>query len=366
MHMSRTPFPQLGFTSRNGGLRSRSQFEQKFGSMTMMYGIQRQPWWAVNITLAVVIAGAACVGQEPAVTFHSSSHLVLVDVVALKSGLPVKTLARDDFRLFDNGAPVPVKTFDTGAQATTRPLAVWLVVQCKMPNWTAQGSGYFAGEMKRFVPALKKLQKQDSVGVAHWCDNGDAELDLQPTGNVDDVVAAAERVLANELSSENHDRPGELALQKTLQLIVDATRAAKPEPLPVVIFLYGDWSGMPKSEADHFIDELLETSAISFGLRDKRSPHIWWLPGEQRQVAHYIATETGGEYFDVTPEEYESGLEMILEQLHFRYELGFQPSVMDGRRHKLRVELVGAAKKRYRGVRLRFREGYVPVADQHK
>lgn len=332
----------------------------------MMPGIERQPWRTMKVTFALAIIGTVCAAQEPQVTFHSSSHLVLVDVVALKNGLPVKTVGREDFRLFDNGAPVPIKTFDTGVQATTRPLAVWLVVQCKMPNWTAQGSGYFAGEMRRFVPAFKKLEKQDSVGVAHWCDNGDAQIDLQPGSNVDDVAAAAERVLSAEPSGENHNRPGELALQKTLQLIVDATREAKPEPLPVVIFLYGDWSGMPKSEADHFIDELLETSAISFGLRDKRSPHIWWVPGEQRQVAHYIATETGGEYFDVTPEEYESGLEKILEQLHFRYELGFEPPVMDGKRHKLRVEFSDAAKKRYRGVRLRCREGYVPAKDQKK
>ena len=326
--------------------------------------------WQTTLALCLVFwlvpsaLPASKPAQQPDVVFHSSSHLVLVDVVAVKNGLPVKTLTRDDFRLFDNGSPVSIKSFDTGAQATTRPLAVWLVVQCKMANWTAQGSGYFAGEMKRFVPALKKLEKQDIVGVAHWCDTGDAQLDLQPSNNVDDVAAAAERVLSTEPSGENHDRPGELALQKTLQLVVDATRAAKPEPLPVVIFLYGDWSGMPKSEADHFIDELLETSAISFGLRDKRSPHIWWVPGEQRQVAHYIATETGGEYFDVTPEEYESGLEGILEQMHFRYELGFEPQVMDGKRHKLRVEFSEAAKKRYRGVRLRFREAYVPVRDQ--
>ena len=336
--------------------------------MTGLIGtIRRRHWQAAKVAFALFVA---CCGrampQEPGVTFHSSSELVLVDVVALKNGLPVKTLAREDFRLFDNNSPVPIKTFDTGAQATTRPLAVWLVVQCKMPNWTAQGSGYFAGEMNRFVPALKKLEKQDTVGVAHWCDNGDAEVDLHPTGDVEAAATAVEHVLATEPPSESHDRPGELALQKTLQLIVDATRAAKPQPLPVVIFLYGDWSGMPKSEADHFIDELLETSAISFGLRDRRSPHTWRLPGEQRQVAHYIATETGGEYFDVTPEQYESGLEGILEQLHFRYELGFLPQVMDGKRHKLRVELIGAAKKRYRGVRLRCREGYVPVKDQRQ
>jgi hypothetical protein len=29
---------------------------------------------------------------------------------------------------------------------------------------------------------------------------------------------------------------------------------------------------MPRTEADHFIDELLATSAIAYGLKDSRSP----------------------------------------------------------------------------------------------
>jgi len=316
---------------------------------------------AGNLILLVVRFSPAASAQESAVTFHTSSNLVLVDVVALNHGLPDKTLHREDFQLFDNGSLVPIKTFDIGAEATTRPLAIWLVLQCRMPDWGAQGSGYFAGQMSRFLPALKQLDPHDSVGVAHWCDNGDAQIDLQPTSDTDQAVSAAEQLLSTTPSTRGHDRPGELALQKSLQLIIDASRSTKPEPLPVVIFLYGDWSGMPKSEANHFIDELLETSAIAFGLRDQRSPHIWWLPGEQRQVAHYIATETGGEYFDVAQDAYSSGLAQILEQLHFRYELGFQPPALDGKRHKLTVKLIETANKQHKTVRLRYRAAYVPV-----
>ena len=334
--------------------------------MTALHTLRTRAWnpWRFLLIalLPSVFFSAFTLAQQPEVVFHSSSNLVLVDVVALKNGLPDQTLERDDFQLFDNGKPIAIKTFDTGAQATTRPLALWLVVQCSMPGWERQGSGFFAGQMNRFATALKSLETKDTVGVAHWCDNGDAQIDLPPTTNLETPLPAVEKVLAANATPNNHDRPGELALQKTLQLIVDTTRAAKPEPLPVVIFLYADWSGMPRHEADHFIDELLETSAIAFGLRDQRSPHIWWTPGEQRQVAHYIATETGGEYLDVTPENYAAGLEQILKQLHFRYELGFQPAALDGQRHKLTVKLTGAAHRRHRNVRLRFRDAYVPVA----
>ncbi len=297
------------------------------------------------------------------ITLHSSTNLVLVDVIArnAKSGLPDKTLKRDDFQIFDDGRPVSIKTFDSGAQFSTRPLALWFVVLCNMQGYETHGSGLFAGRISLFKPALKYLGKQDTVAVAHWCDDGQSKLDLLPTSDVEEAATALEQALAPMPDTNDHDRPGELALQKTLQLIVDATRASKPEPLPVLIFLYGDYSSMDKSEADHFIGELLETSAIAFGLRDRRSPHIWFAPGEKKEIAHYIATETGGEYLQVTLEAYATGLEEILRQLHGRYELGFKPEALDGKRHTLRVKLADAVKNQHKGVRLRYRAAYVPT-----
>jgi hypothetical protein len=313
-------------------------------------------------TQHVALLAGSAVAQQPEITFHTSSHLVLVDVVALKSGLPDKSLQRDDFQVFDNGRQVPVKTFDSGVQFTTRPLALWFVVQCNMQGYEAKGSGLFAGQFSRFQPALQYVEKQDTVAVAHWCDDGQSRLDLLPTRNLEEVTTALEQVLAPGPDTKDHDRTGELALQKTLQEIVDTTRASKPEPLPVLIFLYGDYSGMDKSEANHFIDELLETSAIAFGIRDRRSPHIWFVFGEQREIAHYIASQTGGQYFDATPQTYEVTLEKILQQLHFRYQLGFEPEVLDGKRHKLTVKLADPDKNEHKRVRLRYRAAYVPMA----
>jgi hypothetical protein len=295
------------------------------------------------------------------ITLHSASHLVLVDVTAMKNGLPDKTLRREDFQLFDNDHPVLIKTFDSGAASTTRALALWFVVQCNMRGWEMQGSDVFAGHISLFKPALMHLDKQDTLAVAHWCDNGDARVDLLPTNNVEDAAGALEQVLEPMPSPDDHSRTGELALQKTLQLIVDATRSLAPQPLPVVIFLYDDYSAMPRAEADHFIGELLETSAIAFGLKDRRSPHMWLMPGEQKEIARYIAVQTGGEYLVVAPETYAAGLDEILQQLHFRYELGFRPEALDGKRHKLRVALADAGKNEHRGIRLRYRAAYVPI-----
>ena len=177
--------------------------------------------YLVLALLALGLSGSRPVAQESQITFHSSSNLVLVDVIArnAKNGLPDKTLTRDDFEIFDNGRPVSIKTFDNGAQFTTRPLALWFVVQCYMSDVVTEGSGLFRGEISLFEPALKYLDSEDTVAVAHWCDDGESKLDLLPTRNFGHVPTVLEEVLERSIQADDHDRTGELALQKTLQLI---------------------------------------------------------------------------------------------------------------------------------------------------
>jgi len=327
-------------------------------------GLFLLPLFQLTVFVSQIFAQQAPSGDlpSPSPQIRVSSNLVLVPVVALNlsTGLPDQTLKREDFAVFDNGHPVSISSFDSGASA--RPLTLWFVVQCSMQDFSdSEGSGFFRGQIHLFEPAFKSVDRRDTVAVAHWCDNGDAIVDLPPTSSVDDLSVTLQRVLAPFYAAADHDRTGELALQKTLQLIVDATRSLTPESVPVIIFLYGDHSGMPKSEADHFIGELLETSAIAFGLKDRRSHFVLLFMGEQKEVAHYIAAQTGGQYFAVTPETYASGLQTILQQLHFRYELGFTPAALDGQRHNLRVQLVDSARRQHRGLRLRYRLAYVPA-----
>jgi hypothetical protein len=87
------------------------------------------------------------------------------------------------------------------------------------------------------------------------------------------------------------------------------------------------------------------------------------LIGEQKEVAHYVATEPGDQYFEATPDTHSRALQEILLQLHFRYDLGFKPEMLDGKRHELRVTLADAAKIQHRGVRLRYRTAYVLGGD---
>jgi hypothetical protein len=302
-----------------------------------------------------------------------------VDVFTLdpRTGLPLNNLKREDFQIFNDGKPVAIATFDSGALYDTRPVALWLVTLCNMPDMV-WGSGSFQGKGGLFRPALNHLDPHDAVGVAHWCDNGEAAIDLPPGHDPDQAVAALEKSL--QPRDFNHPvctarlegspcRAGELALQHMLHMVLENARQTKPEPVPVIVFLYSDHSGMPEREVEQLIDGVLETSGIAFGIKNSSQPEWpthYFNTNERGSILHYLSEETGGEYFRVPEDLYATALEDILLQLHFRYELGFKPPSIDGKRHSLKVELVGDAKSQHKSARLRYRREYIPVSEQTK
>jgi hypothetical protein len=293
------------------------------------------------------------------------SSLVLVDLVSreVKTGLPIRDFHKEDFRLFDNGREVTIATFDGGADA--RPAILWLVVLCNEQNKTA-GSANYAGKEAMFRPALDHLDARDLTGVAHWCDNGETSVDLPPTKDRDAptrVLAETIKPIAFRGETATADAVGEETFRKMVRLIIQDAHRRKPEPLPVIVFLDGDHTGQPKDKLDLLVDDFLETSGIAFGIKDSGYGRMFPLIGEQGQILHYMAKHTGGEYLVAAPERYAAALEQILVQLHYRYQIGFVPLAIDGKRHQLRVEFTNEARRKYKGVRLRFRPEYIPVAE---
>jgi hypothetical protein len=317
------------------------------------------------------LAGSASapVATAQAPTIRVQSSLVLVDVISQdrKSGLAIRDLQKEDFRLFDNQHEVRITTFDAGAQYDTRPISLWLVVICNesgLPKFGA--SSEFLGQESVFRPALNHLETRDSVGVAHWCDNGDTQLDLLPTEDRDDAIRELGETLKPipfKGGTPDSDEAGEQAFRKMVRLIIRDAYQRSPKPLPVIVFLHGDHTGQPHAELNKLVDDFLETSGIVFGIRDNRSPTVF-LIGEQAKIMHYMAQHTGGAYFSASPSEYEKALDTILMQLHFRYELGFIPAAIDGKRHELRVELTKQATAEHKGLRLRYRPAYIPVREE--
>lgn len=309
-------------------------------------------------------------------TFRTGTSLVLLDVFTLdsKTGLPLNKLKREDFQVFDSGKPAAIETFDSGVHYDTRPITLWLVTLCNMLDYSDLQSGLFAGKIKLFRPALEHLDKHDTLGVAYWCDNGESAIALQPTHDIDQAIAATEKALQKRpfinpncdpnLPNRASACPGERALREMMQAILQNTRESKPERAPVIVFLYGDHSGMPEKAVDELVDDVLETSGVVFGVTDVTvgpSQSHWHRSQERGAIVHYIVDETGGQYFSVPENLYGTALDSILMQLHFRYELGFKPTAVDGKRHAVQVELTGEAKEKYGTARLRYRPEYIPT-----
>lgn len=301
--------------------------------------------------------------------FRASTSLVLVDVITqdLKTGLPLNQLNKEDFRIFDNRHPVSILTFDSGAHFGTRPIALWFLMICNQRNWDTYGSGFMRNKAHLLRPALDHLDKRDTAGVAHWCDNGKEAIDLSPTTDRDAPIAKIEEVQHRD-PTEVGFRVGELSVQRVLRLIIADARNTKPEPLPVIVFLYGDRNGLPHNEADAIVDDLLQTSAFVYGINDGGFPLNSYPYSDAEQqyfIAHYFSAATAGQFFTVKPESFATALDVVLLQMHFRYQLGFKPAALDGKRHKLRVFLSDEVKAQHKSVRVVHRSEYVPAVAQH-
>jgi hypothetical protein len=323
------------------------------------------------ILASALLSPSASLGQAndaPQATIRVDSSLVLVDVITqdTKTALPLTGLKKEDFQVFDNGSEMAIRSFDVGARYATRPIALWLVAICNEIDWDENGSGFIRGKGPLLRPALDHLDKNDAIGIAHWCDDQTQKIDFAPARDMDGALAKLEK-LFHVRPKATSTRPGELALQEMLRLILENAHLTKPQPLPVIVFLYGDHSGMEREEADDLLKGILETSGIVYGINDGAVPlSPIYLENQHAQpnVAHFLAVKTGGQFFSVSPKMFATALDDILVQVHFRYVLGFQPEAIDGKKHDLFVRLTDSAKEKYPASRLAFRPAYIPIKDK--
>lgn len=298
-----------------------------------------------------------------------SSSLVLVDVIAeetkgaLHSRELLTNLNAKDFRLFDNNHEVQIRSFDSGAAHTARPMALWLILQCNEGLPAEQTSGFMIGKTRLLLPALSHLDSADVVGVAHWCDDGTSNIDLIPQADPILALEQMEGVLYQPVVTGGDNRKGELAMQSMIGKVLAATKGQRQDRLPIYAFFYGDHSATYPKEAEKVVSTLLESPGIVFGLDQEtldynpdplRNGQIW-------ELVHFYSAATAGDFYSVKrPELFSNALAYILAQVHNRYVLGFKPATLDSKRHTLRVELTNGAEHRYVKPRLRFRPEYVP------
>jgi hypothetical protein len=293
--------------------------------------------------------------------------IVTLNVVAqdAKTSAILPKLGREDFRLFDNGREMPIVSFGSGAHYSVPPIALWLVLECNNFGQVDFASAFMRGKTQYLLPALAHLDKNDAVGVAHWCGNGTQAIDFPPGHNPNAAVGALDGLLKQK-AIEGANRQAEDAMQRMVAMVLANTESTTPQRMPVLVFLYGDAGFAYENEADAVLRDLLSTSSMVYGLNDAGyhfEPRTMFGGGQIYYEIHYLSQATGGNVLGTPdPKQFSRALDYILLQMHFRYTLGFRPTERDGKKHDLKVELTADGQKKYADTVLRYRLQYIAVA----
>jgi hypothetical protein len=279
--------------------------------------------------------------QEPA-TIKANSALVLVDVLVQdkRNGDAIAGLGVTDFVVRDSGKSITVLEANRGLDEHLRPIQLWFLAMCnvsarepKLPVKRESGSASVAGNNDLLRPALSALRSDETVGVARWCGNS-AEIILPPTVDREEPLAAIERIVAAKPASVS-DLAGERGRRKALQLIDEQVDSVFPQPLPAVVFL------TPSAESSR---------SMSFSLA------FWGTTDAANASA--LGDDVG---FSGQQDQFAKRLATVVDVLHKRYQLAFQPSAHDASSHHLQVELTRDARKSFPTAFVSYRDSYTMI-----
>ncbi len=336
--------------------------------------------WAFLFAAAqLMLTGRKLCGQDATVpTLRVQSRLGVANVIVAdrRSGEPITTLTASDFLLSANNdfhtiLNLRIVHVDHGSDAPLRPLTIWLVTECVTSKRDKQDSAFLRGQQEKLAAGLASLAPEDTVGVAHWCADGESHIDMKP-GH--DANAAAQQVGAN---LEKNCGPGpqltargrQLGLESLVKLVDYYTIESHRESRPVYVFLHEgtidtpvDQSRGPNGEGNYETNQLLTSNAICFVINDgryfkfKRGGFTGATNPVIGPALYAYAYWTGGRQIIVEKEQYAAALKQMLLTLHTRYDLSFFPFARSF--YYMDVELTKEARERYPGAELQHRRGF--------
>jgi len=275
--------------------------------------------------------------------------LVRLDAEVTDHGQPVEDLAKEDFRVTDNGVPREILHFGHEEE----PLDVILLFDTSL-------------SMKPVVEriaqtatvALAELRAGDRVAVRAFSRGSDLLLDF--TADFDTVHAAIQRVLHRPfIPSSELQR----AIDDSAQHFLKEPRTNRRRAILAIT------DGMGNGRAADAVENLWKADAVLSGMIVRNVGMAVWFRVVRPDTLFSggmggISGDSGGD--GVKFDDAGEGLRQMIHRLRRRYTLAYaMPDVPPGQRRTIRVELAGEAARRYRQPRIRARSGYiVPTSDQ--
>jgi VWFA-related protein len=316
---------------------------------------------------AIAVAGLSVVaaGQDqPQQPFKSGASTVAVyTTVTDSAGRLVPNLTRDDFEIYDNGKLQPITLFQT----ETQPLSIAIMLD---------RSGSMRDNIRLVTLAaeefVRKLLPIDKARIGSFSDK--IQLDPEeftsdqaallrvlrsdlPTGGATPLWNAAHEAMS-ALSTENgrrvvllftdgHDTPDAQSPMVTFREVRARSVTENIMVYDTMVYAIGLESRMPYGKRQSPVG--IGGGGFGGGFGDSGNGLVQRPdPGLPK-----IAEDTGGGYFELTrADDLKSTFARVADELHQQYALGFEPTKLDGKTHKLEVKL------KTKGLKARARESY--------
>jgi len=307
--------------------------------------------------------------QETPVHLKADLVLVPVAVTAKKTGLPVAGLRKEDFVLFDEGIPQKIVFFGQD----DLPLSLLLLVEAR----------FFENVARAARVILDRLRPEDEVAMMIF--QGGPCLVQKFTTRKEAILDILEDLASKERSWELYQSEkcwGEYyvhysllwtSIYEAVTYMLHASERGRRRALLVFTFNLGE--GDPRMSEQRrqelrqkVLERLYESDIVVFGVVTSRFyvRFIWGVMGRPLFKGFgmdELVEITGGRMGAAKPGEPPKvdAVARLIEDLRGRYVLGYEPTDITGggRLRRIKVELSPQAKKRYKDVELRYRQGYI-------
>ena len=287
---------------------------------------------AVTVAALVVLAVAAVRTQQQP-TFRGGTSIVpILTTVLDNSGRLVPDLERTDFTVLDNGKPQEVVFFQNDVQPFTVVVAMDFIFS--MNN----NLKLLKAAAEQFI---LRMLPEDKGQVGAFSDK--LQFSGKFTNDRDDLILA--------LDDLQYGNPTRLydAIDMSIDLLDDASGRKV-----VLVFTDGDDTASRRSFGD-VLTKAREKEVMVYviGLQSDFFDGTRMRRSRPSSALRRLADETGGGFFELTKTaELAPTFTRVAQELHSLYAIGFSPTNLDNKEHRLEVKVKS-------GMNARARRSYI-------
>jgi VWFA-related protein len=286
---------------------------------------------AVAVVAVLAVGAAAGAQQQP--TFRSTTSIVPILATVLDGdGRLVPDLEREDFTVLDNGKPQEIVFFQNDVQPFT------VVVTMDFSFSMSNNLKLLRAAAEQFI---LRMLPEDKGQVGAFSDKIDFSGTF--TNDRDDLIAAL-----GDLQFGNPTR-----LYDAIDASVDLLDEASGRKV-VLVFTDGDDTASRKSFGDVLTKAReKEVMVYAIGLQSDFFNGQRMQRSRPSSALRRLADETGGGFFELKKTaELAPTFTRVAQELHSLYALGFSPTNLDGKEHRLEVRVKS-------GMTARARRSYI-------